>query len=347
MTKSIRNIIFFITLNILSLSANPVIVFYINEIIPDSASFKLEIINNDFFSVDSLDGWYITSKTDTAYIKNGISIKDTFFVITQDSLTTPLSLDPENDIITLYSPQGKLDAIHYGKVNNSNIAAPKKGHSICLHEYWGEFQHYYYYFDSTPTIGSANDSSGAMGYIEGTVVDDAGNPVPGLELIYDNLETLEGDNYYTITTDSSGYFLLENISKRISFHLKTESGYGEYFLTVQIYPNDTTAVKIIYTPNAINDDRKNYVPSAFSLEPNYPNPFNNSTSFYYYLEKREYIELSIYDLRGRLVEQLYSGFKNTGKYRMTWHTSNIPSGIYIIQLSSPTKTITRKCVYLK
>jgi hypothetical protein len=86
---------------------------------------------------------------------------------------------------------------------------------------------------------------------------------------------------------------------------------------------------------------------SFKLEQNYPNPFNSSTSFYYNLDKKEYINISIYDLQGRLVDQLYSGYKNSGRHYIIWNADNISSGVYFIRLSSSNLSLTRKCLYLK
>jgi len=209
------------------------------------------------------------------------------------------------------------------------------------------YQRYYYYFDNTPTFGFENDSIGAIGYLEGTVVDNNGQPVSGLEIIYDYREKADTAFYVSVISDSNGYFIIKDMAKMIPLSVMDTTGNTRYLQSAQIYPNDTTTVKIIYTITAIKENNIVKTAGFFTLNANYPNPFNNSTTFKYTLSKREYIEISIYDLRGRLVDQLFSGFKNKGKYNMTWRAKDIPSGIYIIQLSSPTATLTQKCVYLK
>ena len=44
--------------------------------------------------------------------------------------------------------------------------------------------------------------------------------------------------------------------------------------------------------------------SDFRLGKNYPNPFNPSTSFKYYIPKDEIIDVRIFDLNGKVVKNL-------------------------------------------
>ena len=46
------------------------------------------------------------------------------------------------------------------------------------------------------------------------------------------------------------------------------------------------------------------------------------------------MEISIYDISGRLVKELASGFKSAGEYKVTWVANNQSSGVYFIRFSS-------------
>ena len=59
------------------------------------------------------------------------------------------------------------------------------------------------------------------------------------------------------------------------------------------------------------------------------------------------IELSIYDLRGRLVEQLISGYIKAGYYEIQWNAGTIASGVYFLRLVTPEKAITQKMILMK
>ena len=337
--------LFFLAIMFLKATANPIIILYISEIVPVSNTFSMEIITSE---IESLDGWYLTSLTDTSYLENGLSVNGDFIVITQDSLKSYFSIDSLQDEISLWSPNGQMDHLIYGDFENSSVSSPKPGQSICLNEYYEVYQQYYYYLDSSPTFGSSNDTSGALGTMNGFITDSTSKPVEGVEIIYDYKEISEGVfQYYTVFTDSNGYFIFDNISRKTSLYLKSESGFGEYLLTEQIYPDDTVSVQILYSISDLKTKKIEPNISSFTLEQNYPNPFNNSTTFHYDLGKREYIVISIYDLRGRLVEQLYSGYHKPGTYKMVWNAENIASGIYVIKLNTISFSVSRKCVYLK
>jgi arabinoxylan arabinofuranohydrolase len=91
----------------------------------------------------------------------------------------------------------------------------------------------------------------------------------------------------------------------------------------------------------------NEIPEDYSLEQNYPNPFNTTTQFTYSLPKNSKINISIFNVIGEIVEVLYSGNKDAGKYNITWDASKFPSGTYFIHFKAGDYTQINKCVLLK
>ena len=73
--KKLGLVLFLITVLVVvsNITSNPIMVFYINEFMFDSTGWKMEL-HPTHAEHDSilLDGWCLTSKTDTAYFKNGI-----------------------------------------------------------------------------------------------------------------------------------------------------------------------------------------------------------------------------------------------------------------------------------
>jgi hypothetical protein len=88
-------------------------------------------------------------------------------------------------------------------------------------------------------------------------------------------------------------------------------------------------------------------PENFDLLQNYPNPFNPSTAISYQLAIASPVKLTVYDLLGRLVATLDEGLRQPGSHVVRWDASELTSGIYFYQLSTPGKTQTRKAVFLK
>ncbi len=77
--------------------------------------------------------------------------------------------------------------------------------------------------------------------------------------------------------------------------------------------------------------------SSFKLYPNYPNPFNASTTIYYKLNKNGQVDLSIYNILGELIKTVESEYQYTGEYRIQWDGTDsqgipVASGSYFYQI---------------
>lgn len=79
----------------------------------------------------------------------------------------------------------------------------------------------------------------------------------------------------------------------------------------------------------------------------YPNPFNPKTVIAYELEDVRKLSVSIVDIYGRQVTELYHGSQASGFHELTWQPKDISAGIYFCHLTSGGNTITRKLVLLK
>jgi len=63
------------------------------------------------------------------------------------------------------------------------------------------------------------------------------------------------------------------------------------------------------------------IPNDFALYPNYPNPFNPSTTFKFHLPKAEYVTIKIYSITGEKVETLVEGQVSQGLHELLESTS--------------------------
>ena len=89
------------------------------------------------------------------------------------------------------------------------------------------------------------------------------------------------------------------------------------------------------------------LPALFKLNQNYPNPFNPITTIEYEMPKNGNVNVSIYNIKGELVEKLVDGYNTTGKYSIQWNPKNISSGQYFYQISVDDFVQTKKMVLLK
>lgn len=88
-------------------------------------------------------------------------------------------------------------------------------------------------------------------------------------------------------------------------------------------------------------------PDHFRLEQNYPNPFNPQTTISYKLPKKTHVNLSIYDITGRLVDELVNETKSGGSHQITWYPNGAPSGMYIVRIKADHFQSMRKMLFLK
>ena len=92
--------------------------------------------------------------------------------------------------------------------------------------------------------------------------------------------------------------------------------------------------------------------SYFRLGKNYPNPFNPSTSFKYFIPKSEIVDVRIFDLNGKVVKNLVKDKNQVGHNSIQWNATNdqgqkVSAGVYIYSLEAGDFRQARKMVLLK
>ncbi len=94
------------------------------------------------------------------------------------------------------------------------------------------------------------------------------------------------------------------------------------------------------------------LPAASMLLQNYPNPFNPSTTIAFVLAERAEVDLSIYDLRGRLVRTVIKRDMEAGDHSVVWDGKDdsgrrVSSGSYLYRLRTNDEVVTRKMIVVK
>ena len=107
-----------------------------------------------------------------------------------------------------------------------------------------------------------------------------------------------------------------------------------------------TTIKYIQVPVSVADEHE-VIPLDYSLSQNYPNPFNPMTTIGYSLEKREEVELVVYNLLGKEIVRLVARQQPAGYHQVIWVPANVPSGIYLFRLTAGDFVQTKKMILLK
>ena len=89
-----------------------------------------------------------------------------------------------------------------------------------------------------------------------------------------------------------------------------------------------------------------------SLDGNYPNPFNPSTTIGYAVPEETHIRLDILDVLGRHVATLVDDIQNPGYYRVVWNGLNeggtsVASGVYFARFQAGITLLTQRMLLMK
>jgi hypothetical protein len=90
----------------------------------------------------------------------------------------------------------------------------------------------------------------------------------------------------------------------------------------------------------------------YKIHQNYPNPFNPVTTLHYDLPEDAMVNITIYDMMGRVVNNLVSSQQNAGYKSIQWNAANnagqpISAGLYLYTIRAGDFTQTKKMVLLK
>jgi len=97
---------------------------------------------------------------------------------------------------------------------------------------------------------------------------------------------------------------------------------------------------------------RKFVPKEYQLHPNFPNPFNPTTTIQFDLKEPGVVSLRIYNMLGQLVRVLVNEKMEAGRYRREWDGRNefgvaVPSGLYECVLDVNGRRLTRRLLLMK
>jgi hypothetical protein len=132
------------------------------------------------------------------------------------------------------------------------------------------------------------------------------------------------------TTEKQNYsYIDQNVNAGIySYRLKQVDFDGTFEYSNEILVNVTASLE-------------------FTLDQNFPNPFNPNTLIKYSIPKSSQVSLKIFNTLGQEMETLVNEEKQVGTYEVNWNASNLQSGVYFYRLQAGSFVQTRKMILLK
>ena len=217
--------------------------------------------------------------------------------------------------------------------------------------------------------------------IEVSGVDDQWNPGDTISIAMDFCNNTDVDhNYYpgvTIESDSSltslhsGHIWFYAMSAGtchsiswgaiantsiISDTVVTFIAYADV-LNCQNHPEycidgDTLTFEVPIIVQVVLAEPEYSIPLEYSLFSNYPNPFNPITSLRYDLSEDGLVNITIYDMMGRIVKTLVNSSQTAGYKSIKWNATNdknepVSAGLYLYTIQAGEFRQTKKMVLLK
>ncbi|MEM7375085.1 MAG: HYR domain-containing protein [Bacteroidota bacterium] len=169
--------------------------------------------------------------------------------------------------------------------------------------------------------GVYNDDMAANGYLSAAWVDFGGQSVSlkngdtAFELEFDVIGEAGMEARFEINSDATPVKAFDMTGERLGI------GFSSSSMTI----GGTTSI-----------DR--WELKGYSLLQNVPNPFSTSTHLIFSLGQREEVDLTIYDVRGQLIQR-FDGKYPTGEHQIEWNGRNekgmeVAQGIYIVRIQA-------------
>ena len=118
------------------------------------------------------------------------------------------------------------------------------------------------------------------------------------------------------------------------------------------WPNPNPLPIFTFGANEILSMQKEFIPLQYVLHQNYPNPFNPLTSINFTLPKKGLVNITIYDMMGRVVKTLVNSSQTAGYKSIKWNATNdrnepVSAGLYLYTIQVGEFRQTKKMVLLK
>lgn len=147
-------------------------------------------------------------------------------------------------------------------------------------------------------------------------------------------KNLAPGEYKVLLTTGNGTTTLNNFEKIIFYESITE---GKSILV------DVPASSIVVLKQESNSETNSVeqIKSSMSI---YPNPTSNEVAIEFYAEIRANCKLNLYDLNGRLIQNIYKGYSKIGKNYFNINLKNQINSTYILKLEIDGKVVSKKII---
>ncbi|MFC1493279.1 S8 family peptidase [candidate division KSB1 bacterium] len=271
------------------------------------------------------------------------------------SMATPLVAGSAALILSSHPELTPDEVIHALKATADRAENPDNAYGWGLIDAYAAATYYGPVFSNTPAVDKI------PGGMELTIdiITDVGIENSSLSIYYcigssQNFNKLSFGNPQG--TEYSVVIPLTGAEESIWFFFAAKDNLGK----TTYYPGRNKASSFQY--NALDDelvlpmrkdrDLENVIPENITLLQNYPNPFGNSTRLPVNLKETAEFEISIFNILGQKIRNIFSGELPPGSFTFNWDGTNesgisVGSGVYFCRMTSQGYSKTIKMVLVK
>ncbi len=199
-------------------------------------------------------------------------------------------------------------------------------------------------------ISLLRDSSYGAGTISGFIdfsLDGGQSDLEGITLLARSLDN--GELYSYNFGKETGEFKITNIPfgtyEVIGQKIGIDNAISEK-ITIDPLNNQISGIIINFNVTDVEDEEL-IIPNEIKLYPNYPNPFNPSTTISFSLPENGKVLLRIVNILGETVKILANEEFPAGKHQIIFNAGGLASGVYIISLETSIQIKSQKILLLK
>ena len=323
-----------------------------NDDTVDSEHFLVNVIsvNDEGPIIDSIPDYTIDEDTSLEIILNASDYDDDeiYFTATSSdsSITTSLQdtlliVAPQNDwsgsseITIIASDDSLSDTISFHIFINPVNDSPEP------------FSLIYPMITDTISIHTDTDETLQFNWEESIDVDSEVSYTTTVALDYFGetyTDTYESNEPMVEVTPYEWAVLMTNLNlQRWTLQYTVQASDEEYSIETEgefVFYNSTLSVE-----NA-------FIPLSFRLLQNYPNPFNPITTVRYELPEDSFVDVTVYDMLGNVVNNLINTNQSSGYKSIQWDATNnqgepVSAGVYLYKIQAGNFVDTKKMILLK
>ncbi len=97
-------------------------------------------------------------------------------------------------------------------------------------------------------------------------------------------------------------------------------------------------------PNSVDDS---FADDSKLFVINYPNPYSKNTTFEFYTDSDNFVQINLYDIKGNLVANIVNEFASAGNHVVNWTNTELESGTYLYEVRAGSNFRSGKLIITK